>query len=296
MTADRASELAAQFAAHADEAEQVDLAALGRSLVETLDAVRRRWPAIQLDDQTIVSELAALRTQATFDGGLIPPCAADLVLARACLRGDLAAQRYFSDQMFERVDRVLARLGVTGADGDDVKQEVRSKLLIGNAGEPKLSLFQGTGPLVHWVASVAGRAALSMMRRRRITESLGDDELLDVADDPQLSTLKAAHRNHFKHAFQDAVSALEPRDRAILKALVVDDRTVHEVATLYGIHRVTASRWVAEIRKALLEGTRRRLRQRLKLDPLSVDSAIRWLDSNLDVSLYRLLADPGLSR
>ncbi|MGE3546659.1 MAG: sigma-70 family RNA polymerase sigma factor [Kofleriaceae bacterium] len=290
----RAAELANRFVELAAEAAADDRVALGEALVATLAAVRERWPAIQVDDDLVVAELAAQWTPAAAEGEPLPRCAADLALARICLRGDLAAQRYFNDQMFDRVDRVLSRLGVVGADSDDVKQEVRSKLLIGHGGEPKLALFQGTGPLVHWVASVAGREALSMMRRRKITESVGEDDLLDVADDPQLMTLKAAHSSEFKRAFQDAVAALEPRDRAILRALIVDDRTVNEVAAVYGIHRVTASRWVAEIRKALLDGTKRRLRQTLKLDPGSLESAIRWIDSNLDVSLYRLLADPGL--
>ena len=116
-------------------------------------------------------------------------------------------------------------------------------------------------------------------------------DLMDAADDPQLLALKSRHSADFKQAFQAAVADLEPRDRAILRALIVDDHSVTEVAAVYGIHRVTASRWVSEIRKALLAGTRRRLRQTLDLDEPSLDSAIRLIDSNLDMSLYRLLGD-----
>ncbi|MGE0870550.1 MAG: hypothetical protein AB7P03_18440 [Kofleriaceae bacterium] len=62
------------------------------------------------------------------------------------------------------------------------------------------------------------------------------------------------------------------------------------IARVYGVHRVTASRWVAEIRGRLPAGTKRNLREALSLDPQSLDSAMRWFDTNLDLSLYRLLS------
>lgn len=251
------------------------------SLDETIAAARTRWPGVTFDEIALGRDLSSP----------LPPFSTDLLLAHACLRGDEAAIRVFHGEMFDRVDRVLSRLGVSGADADDVKQDVRAKLLLGESGDAKLALYQGTGPLAQWVASVAGREALGAMRKRRPLDPLDDDDLLaDAADDPRLLTLKTRHSADFKQAFQAAVAELEPRDRAILRALIVDDRTVGEIANVYGIHRVTASRWVTEIRQALLQGTRRRLQQNLQLDAPSLDSAIRLLDSNLDLSLYRLLA------
>jgi RNA polymerase sigma-70 factor, ECF subfamily len=246
-------------------------------------AARERWPGIAIAEGPL--ELAEPAAE-------LPPFAIELVLARACLAGDPAAIRVLHDEMFARVDRVLARLGLHGADADDIKQDVRTKLLVG--GDAKLALFQGTGPLAHWIASVAGREALTVLRKRKPTRTLdplGDEDLLDAADDPQLLALKSRHSADFKEAFQAAVAGLEPRDRAILRALIVDNRSVNEIAAVYGIHRVTASRRISEIRHALLQATRRRLRQRLELDDPSLDSAIRLIDSNLDLSLYRLLAD-----
>ncbi|MGH7857462.1 MAG: sigma-70 family RNA polymerase sigma factor, partial [Candidatus Binatia bacterium] len=222
------------------------------------------------------------------------PClqyAVDLYLACACVRGDAAALRYFDRDVLARVDRVLSRLGLSRADADDVKQEVRTRLLVADGDEPgKLASYQGTGPLVQWVCAVAGRQALGMMRRRKPAAEIGDD-LLDAADDPRLLALKTHHRAEFKDAFQDAVSELDPRDRAVLRALVVDDQTVGEIATVYGIHRVTASRWIAKIRASLLRGTRNRLRVALDLNDRDLDSWIRDVDSGLELSLYRLLAD-----
>ena len=281
------AELAQIFIA-TTQREVTDRGALGEALAGTLASARSRWPEIAIDAADLVRELAVRSTPEM--AGPLPPFAVELVLARGCLRGDAAAIRAFHREMFDRVDRVLARLGLSAADADDVKQDVRARLLLGERGDAKLALYQGTGPLAHWVASVAGREALGSMRRRRVTEALGDDDLMDAADDPQLLALKTRHSADFKQAFQAAVAELEPRDRAILRALIVDDRTVGEVAGVYGIHRVTASRWVTEIRHALLQGTKRRLRQSLRLDEGSLESAIRLIDSNLDLSLYRLLA------
>ncbi len=266
-------------------APAIDLAVLGPAVADAVAAARLRWPGITVDEAALVQLLAE---RAPAEGDPVPAFVVELVLARACVEGDEPAVRHFHAEMFDRVGRVLARLGLSAADADDVKQDIRAKLLLGDA---KLSQFQGTGPLAHWVASVAGREALGAMRKRKPVQELDADDLFDAADDPHLHALKSRHRADFKQAFQAAVADLAPRDRAILRAIVVDERTVNEIATVYGIHRVTASRWVSEIRHALLRGTRARLRATLALDEPSLDSAIRLIDSNLDLSLYRLLGD-----
>jgi RNA polymerase sigma-70 factor, ECF subfamily len=294
MTGSPATPLVESFLQHSPhETHRLDPGALRARLDQVMTSALARWPGIQIDERALAVELAARWTPETVPADRYEPprFAEELVLAQACLSGDLAATRYFHSEMFDRVDRVLAKLGVNPSDVDDLKQEVRAKLLVGERGEAKLALYHGTGPLAHWVASVAGRVALSSLRRRKVVEVLGEDDLLDSSDDPQLSTLKAQHHVEFKHAFQDAVIALEPRDRAILRALIVDDRSVNEIAAVYGIHRVTASRWIAEIRHNLLAGTKKRLRQTLGLDALGLESAIRLIDTNMDLSLYRLLAD-----
>ena len=105
---------------------------------DAIAAARDRWPGIAVDEAAL-SQLLDERAEG------VPPCAVDLVLARACVAGDDAAIRYFDRDMFDRVDRVLSRLGLSAADTDDIKQELRTKLLLGD--RAKLAQFQGTGPL-----------------------------------------------------------------------------------------------------------------------------------------------------
>lgn len=270
----------------------IDRDALGAAIESAWQAATTQWPGIAVTAEQLARELAARWVREDSSGRVdIAPFAHELALAVACIAGDPTAVRYFHRDMFDRVDRVLSRLGLSAADADDVKQDVRAKLLLGTGGDAKLAQYQGTGPLAQWVASVAGREALGSMRKRRPTEAIADDDLLAATDDPELAALHAQHRAQFKAAFQAAIGALEPRDRAVLRALVLDGRSVNDIAALYGIHRVTASRWVSEIRHALLSGTRKQLKRTLELDDASLDSAIRILDSNLELSLYRLLHD-----
>lgn len=284
--------LAEKFVAHCPrDTAAVDRAALEEALAGALADARARWPDVTFDDEIAVRHLAATwNPDSTLV--LLPSFAPELVFAAACLAGDATAIRIFHQEMFERVDRVLSRLGIRGADADDVKQDVRTKLLVAADGDAKLALYHGTGPLAHWVASVAGREALGSIRKRKPTEAIADEDFLaDASDDPELQALKSRHGADFKAAFQAAVAELEPRDRAILRALIVDDRSVNEIAAVYGIHRVTASRWVSEVRQNLLVRTRNQLKDRLSLDASSLESAVRMLDSNLELSLYRLLAE-----
>lgn len=254
------------------------------AIEETLAAARQRWPSVTFDAERCATHLAAEDE--------LPPFAVELALAAMCLAQDSAALRVLHSEMFERVERVLSRLGLNAADADDVKQDVRTKLLLGSDREPKLAQYRGTGPLAHWIASVAGREALGAMRKRKPTAALDvDDFLVDGADDPEIVALKQQHGAALKRAFQAAVTELPARERGILRALIIDERSVNDIAAVYGIHRVTASRWVSEVRHELLKKTRNHLRDQLQLDVSSLDSALRLIDSNFELSLYRLLAD-----
>ena len=263
---------------------------LREALTGVVADARRQWPGVRLDEGEVAAYLA--RRVAPDEGeAALPAHAADLYLAWACVGGDPIAIGHFDRAVLERAGRVLARLGLSSADADDVKQDVRTRLLIPiDGGPPRLASYQGIGPLVAWTSAVAGRQGLALMRRQKPHAEL-DDDILGVTDDPYLAALHDRHRLELKAAFQAAVAGLAPRDRAVLRALLVDDRGIGEIARVYGIHRVTASRWIARIRKTLLSGTRDRLRVALALDDGDLDGAVRLLDSQLDLSLYRLLAD-----
>jgi RNA polymerase sigma-70 factor (ECF subfamily) len=55
------------------------------------------------------------------------------------------------------------------------------------------------------------------------------------------------------------------------------------------VHRVTVARWLGAARASLLDGTRRRLAERLGLPSPEVESLVRVLWSQLHISISRSL-------
>jgi RNA polymerase sigma-70 factor (ECF subfamily) len=75
------------------------------------------------------------------------------------------------------------------------------------------------------------------------------------------------------------------RDKNVLRYVVLDGLTGEEVARIHRVDRSTISRWLAKARQRLLQGTRRRLIARLRIDRQRFDSLMGLIASRLDVSL-----------
>jgi RNA polymerase sigma-70 factor (ECF subfamily) len=135
-------------------------------------------------------------------------------------------------------------------------------------------------------------AALKAFRKERRNLPLDDQALQRIAspqEEPWLAQLKQGYAKEFKEAFDQAMCGLEPRERNLLRQNVIDGLSIDEIGSLYGVHRATAARWLAKIRMALLEQTRRGLMQRLRVDETELDSMMRLARSQLHVSIHRFL-------
>jgi RNA polymerase sigma factor (sigma-70 family) len=152
----------------------------------------------------------------------------------------------------------------------------------------------GRGGLAAWVRVVATREAARLLRKERRHEPTEDDELARVlAPDagPELDYLKRLYRDEFKNAVHAAIAGLSDRERLVLRQHALDGLSIDQLAALHRVHRATTARWIAGARKAVLDGTRRALTDRLRLRPAELDSILRLIDSQLDVSLPGLLRD-----
>ena len=125
---------------------------------------------------------------------------------------------------------------------------------------------------------------------KRATEF--EDDVL-VGNDPTLDALKARYRDLFRVAFERAVARLAPHERTLLRQVVIDRVAVEDIAALHGVHRVTASRWLQRIRRALLDATRAELAGQIDATPEELDSVWRLIDSNLEASVERVLRSQG---
>jgi RNA polymerase sigma-70 factor (ECF subfamily) len=70
---------------------------------------------------------------------------------------------------------------------------------------------------------------------------------------------------------------------------LVHQLSIDEIGRTYDVHRATAARWLTAVRDRLQDETRRRLRERLKVDDRELDSLFRVVESQLAVSFRRVL-------
>jgi RNA polymerase sigma-70 factor (ECF subfamily) len=268
--------------------------ALEALLAHVLETARRAWPGVELDAPRFVAHLARLLPEGQAPEALERMHLTDLYLARACVDRLPAALAAFEAQVLPEVDAAVARLKLPPATVDEVRQLVRQKMLLsaGPDTPAKLAAYPGTGPLGGWVRAAALWQALDLQRQRSGPAQSDDGDLsMAVApgDDPELAYLKTTYRAEFTASFSQALSALSPRQRNFLRLKYLDGLNIDQLGALYGVHRSTAARWTVSAQEALLQETRRLLTERLRLTGSQLDSVLRLISSQLDVSLGRLL-------
>jgi RNA polymerase sigma-70 factor (ECF subfamily) len=159
-------------------------------------------------------------------------------------------------------------------------------LLVGPA--PKIATYSGRGPLRAWLRVVARRIVLEIVDRDMpIADDWEVAALPVAADDPELAYVKARYRAEYERAFAAALGAVGDRERTILAQYHVDGLTIDQLGALYGVHRVTASRWVLRAQEELRRGVLAQLDTRLGLSATELRSLTRLVRSQLTVALAR---------
>jgi RNA polymerase sigma-70 factor (ECF subfamily) len=258
---------------------------LGPAIDQGIDA----WPALEVDrvgfagflGQRVPSDVAA-------DEALRGRALGELYLAFRCLAGDPRASAELEDRYLRDLVELLARQRIDRDVAIETVQQLRIKLLTGE--RPVLRAYAGVGSLKGWLRITALREAIRAQRRGRDRE---DDEisdaLADKAGDPSLQYQRRLYQGEFRAAFGQAVAALSVRDRNLLKQSVLYGATVDDLGALYHVHRATAARWIAAAREKLAEETRQRMIEQLKIAPEEYDSILQLIQSELDVSVVRVL-------
>lgn len=265
---------------------------LESALAAHLDVAHAAWPGIELASEHFVRHMASVLDDAegaSIERALLSVRAGDLYLACACVRGDSRAVDELERGFITPLDAPLRATGLAEAAVDEVRQRVRVILLVGD-GLPALARYGGCAQLRSWIRSVAVRQAARYFRRGpEVPVSADAFEAMPVVAG-ELAPWKQQYAAEFRLAFTQAIAALEERDRNLLRQHHFDGLTVDALAALYQIHRSTAARRVAAARAALLAGVRERLLQRLVVSEASLDSILRLVRSQLDVSFHELLS------
>lgn len=220
----------------------------------------------------------------------------DLWLAFAAGHGDARAIAAIDRQIGPVVEAALARMKPK-VSPDDVAQLLREKLFVAKDEHgPKVLDYSGRGPLGGWIRIAAVRLALSGARRGDAAGAtpVTRETLVaapTAAPDPEMEHLRRRYASDFKQAFEEALAALSPEERNVLRLSVVDGLSIDEIGTVFGIHRATAARRIASARDAVQDRTRAILLERLGVRDAELESIAAYVRSHLDLSLHRVLAE-----
>ena len=241
------------------------------------------WPEIEIPDEEFRAYVAARDVPANANEG-------DLWLACAIGRGDPAALRVFESALLADVAHAIAHLDGGSALADDVQAAVRERVLGTSAGgKGKIGDYRGRGDLRGWLRVVAVREALQILRRRKREAPLGD-ELANRLDEAATLAMTEDERRIYREGFAAALATLTARERNLLRQQYLYGTTIDELGALYGVHRATAARWLAQIRDTVLRRTREHIGDALRLTGADLDSAMERVANHLDVSLRHTLS------
>lgn len=251
-------------------------------VARAIEQGRAAWPGVEVEPARLAAFLADRPASHL----------ADLYLACACAAGDPAALAAFDARVLPGVAGSLRRLALPADVASEVHQRLRAHLLVGEP--PRIAEYQGRGPLLAWVRIVAVRLGLQWKRATRSderrTEALAHEPSPPVLD-PALELLRARHGPLFRSTFTAALAELTVEQRNLLQLHLLEDLSLAEIGALHRVSKSTAARWLTAAREALDTGIRRRLQAALGLPAPEVDSLIAALQSRLELSVERLLAD-----
>lgn len=113
-------------------------------LVEAGQRARARWPAVEVDAQLFFDTLTARGIDPTAPGLQLE----EMVLAFACARGDVGAITVFDREYIAKIPLFLARIEPDAEVVDEVRQRVRTRVLVAESPNPaRIAEFGGRGPL-----------------------------------------------------------------------------------------------------------------------------------------------------
>jgi len=257
-------------------------------VVAAIDRGREAWPNIDISDDLVITAIARSIADGTPLAGLF---ADDLYLAQACAVGLPVAVGELESIIAKQIAGNLRGMGLADNEVTEVLQDIRVKLLVAGDSAAKIATYSGRAPLRGWLRIVATRAALDRFRRNTPPGSANDDlvEAAATVDSPELELFRRKYHAEFKQAFEAAVASLDVRERNCLRHYFVDGLTTEEIGTLYGVHKSTAHRWVEAARDLVTKRTRNNFQELAQLPAVELDSILRLLRSQLDLSLTRNL-------
>jgi len=242
---------------------------------------RAAWPQVPFEIEPVANRLSQSASEPA------PAHAADFCLALACAEGVRAALTVFENEFLSEVDRFIARIDSRPDFCDEVKQQLRERLLLGE--RPRIAEFSGRGPLGAWLRIASIRLAIDLRRgAREIPDADVADEVIALSFDPELALMRAQHRSEMAEALRCSLSRLTAKQRNVLRMHFSSGWTLDRIGKCYRVHRATVMRWIDAAREQLLDDMSKELGDRLGLGLSEIRSLVGLLRSQIDVSLSGL--------
>ncbi len=246
-----------------------------------LSAGRAQWPQVKVKPEAFLAFVVAAMKAA--GGALADPLSEELLLTFACAHGDPAATTLVERRLAAVVSAEARRLRLQD-HADDITQLLSEQLLV-PGGRPRLLGYLGRGPLASWLRVTSVRELLRA--RKKAARRPESAQLIDLFDplesaraDPQLQYLKKHYGSKVRRALRSAVDALEPRARELLQGTLVG-LTIYELGPRYGVHPVTASRWLRRAHADVQAHLRQTLAEELGLGQEELRSILRLVQSRI---------------
>lgn len=261
------------------------------------DAARTRWPGVEVAEEAFLAYVEARVPQEDrTPESMTAVHGEELYLACGCAKGQPAAIAAFEQTYFSKVDAALARIRGLGDQAEDVKQALRQDLFSSQPdAPPKIEAYSGRGSLLGWVRIAVVRSAHKLVHRERKEAPMAEHLLAEAAEesrDEELEYFKRLYRREFKEAFEAAVTGLQRRERNLLRHHIVDQLSIDQISAVYHVHRSTAARQIERARQSLREQTREHLLAKLDVAPEELESIVRMVETQIDLSVYRVLGGP----
>ncbi len=222
-----------------------------------------------------------------------PRFAPDVYLAAAIEHRVPAALTWLQQQVHRSVRGLSERVPVQLLA--DIESAVLELVAVGSDQRPaRIREYAARGPLVGWLQVLVSRMAQQRAEApsTRVADGALESALLDELEHSgagvELQVLRAKFHGALGASLRAAAQALPERDRALLRMHYVDAIGLDELGRAYQVHRATISRWLMAAREAYLVATRAELSRRTGVSAAEVDSVVRALQSQVDVSLRRV--------
>jgi RNA polymerase sigma-70 factor (ECF subfamily) len=257
---------------------------------------RAAHPRVVVSEQAFGRHLARCANGGSADNiaSLAEIAAEDVYLACACAERVRGAAAAFEERYGRVIRRAVSRVLDTADECQEAEQRAWQHLLVDvTEGPPRISRYLGRGPLEKWVSVASMRIAISFGRTESAERHLREKAIAEASGvDPEALFAKGKLRDAFESAVTEALARLKPRERLVMKLFLVSGMTLDAIGKSLGITRQAVSKTLARARQTIVDQVQASVQQTLKMTKEDLTSVLRYVASQLDVSISRVLSKP----